>query len=270
MIPVCIPPRARQGIIALVLERSAIRSNAGAEPVSRHSSTESAERHCARLNHSAQDPDGHYSTDDGLPPYVVFAKIPYVDHWVELVSWMAGIKTTGDSDWTYNGQRFATRNEAQLFSDYIRWVWHAVTDTQVVPSPDPVNYRWDDLTSRAVSLAPPAAQNAPPALPVVEQALRDAGVVVQSPDDPTEATRRVLVASINAEAAAIPEEGSRAHWEAKHGVGNVWSTAELSAAFHVHSFRAPFVVVTRLRDGVSGTLRFAHSPRYYFDFQEDR
>lgn len=105
--------------------------------------------------------------------------------------------------------------------------------------------------------------------PCVVYAIRthDRLVEVTCPSDPTEATRRILQAEINTEAAAIPEEGSRTHWEARYGVGNVWSTAELSATFTIHSFAAPFCRVTRLSDGVSGWLQFAHSPRNYFNFQ---
>ena len=46
-------------------------------------------------------------------------------------------------------------------------------------------------------------------------------------------------------------------------------TAEMTAAFTVHSFAAPFVIVTRKSDGVRGTLEFTHSPRRYFGFAPD-
>ena len=49
-----------------------------------------------------------------------------------------------------------------------------------------------------------------------------------------------------------------------------WTTAELSRDFTVHSFSAPFVVVTRKADGAKGSLMFTHSPRLYFNFVEDR
>lgn len=44
------------------------------------------------------------------------------------------------------------------------------------------------------------------------------------------------------------------------------TTAEVQEKYIVHSFSAPFVVVTRKSDGVSGTLEFGHSPRVYFNF----
>jgi len=44
------------------------------------------------------------------------------------------------------------------------------------------------------------------------------------------------------------------------------TTAEMSELFTVHSFMAPFVIVTRKADGVKGTLEFTHSPRFYFGF----
>jgi len=47
------------------------------------------------------------------------------------------------------------------------------------------------------------------------------------------------------------------------------TTAEMTDAFTVHSFAAPFVIVTRKSDGVRGTLEFTHSPRFYFNFAAD-
>lgn len=80
--------------------------------------------------------------------------------------------------------------------------------------------------------------------------------------DETEDLRREMVRDINA------EPGSREYLEAKHG--KVWSTDELSQEFNVLGFMAPFVVVKRKADGVKGSLTFQASPRFYFDFQEDK
>ena len=49
-----------------------------------------------------------------------------------------------------------------------------------------------------------------------------------------------------------------------------WNTQELGRDFIVHSFCAPFVVVTRKSDGKKGTLMFNHNPRFYFDWTEDK
>lgn len=51
-------------------------------------------------------------------------------------------------------------------------------------------------------------------------------------------------------------------------VGQVWNTEELTEAFEVIGFAAPFVVVRRRADGVRGTLEFSHRPRFYFAFRE--
>jgi hypothetical protein len=48
-----------------------------------------------------------------------------------------------------------------------------------------------------------------------------------------------------------------------------WTTEELGREFIVHSFLAPFVRVTRVADGVLGTMEFTHSPRFYFNFEPD-
>jgi hypothetical protein len=44
----------------------------------------------------------------------------------------------------------------------------------------------------------------------------------------------------------------------------------MSEEFTVKGFAAPFVVVMRKSDGVVGSLEFQHSPRFYFNFQEDK
>ena len=48
-----------------------------------------------------------------------------------------------------------------------------------------------------------------------------------------------------------------------------WTTDELRAEFEVIGFAAPFVVVRRKSDGKKGSLEFTHSPRFYFNWQED-
>lgn len=50
----------------------------------------------------------------------------------------------------------------------------------------------------------------------------------------------------------------------------VWDTQELKKDFDILGFRAPFVVVERLDDGVRGSLMFQQEPRLYFEFRTDR
>ena len=80
--------------------------------------------------------------------------------------------------------------------------------------------------------------------------------------DPTESMRRDKVAEINGDLKG------RAELEEIYGKGNVWDTAELITDFKVISFAAPYVMVERISDGVSGILEFQHSPRFYYDFSE--
>lgn len=77
--------------------------------------------------------------------------------------------------------------------------------------------------------------------------------------DPTEATRKELLATINA------EPGSREALEAEHG--QVWDTRQLGEDFDVLGFAAPLVVVKRKSDGQKGSLFFQARPRYYFGFE---
>lgn len=44
--------------------------------------------------------------------------------------------------WCGNALRFATREEAQANVEDLMSRWMMVTDTRVVESTDPVNYRW--------------------------------------------------------------------------------------------------------------------------------
>lgn len=76
--------------------------------------------------------------------------------------------------------------------------------------------------------------------------------------DPTESTRRVLVAEINS------EPGTREYLEQQHGL--VWDTTQLQDEFEVLGFCAPYIVVKRKADGQRGTLTFQHRPRFYFSF----
>jgi len=80
-------------------------------------------------------------------------------------------------------------------------------------------------------------------------------------NDPTESIRRDMVNEINA------DTSSRDVLEQEHG--KTWNTQELSQDFEVIGFMAPFVVVKRKSDGVKGSLMFRHSPRIYYNFQQD-
>lgn len=46
-----------------------------------------------------------------------------------------------------------------------------------------------------------------------------------------------------------------------------WSKEEMLAEFEPLGFQAPYIVVKRKSDGVTGSLEFTHEPRWYFDFQ---
>jgi hypothetical protein len=72
--------------------------------------------------------------------------------------------------------------------------------------------------------------------------------------DPTESTRRALLAKINSEAAERPALELR--------YGRVWNEAELARDFGVLGFAAPLVVVNRKTDRKLGSLLFRHHPRY--------
>lgn len=52
--------------------------------------------------------------------------------------------------------------------------------------------------------------------------------------------------------------------------GEVLSTSEAVEKYEFIAFCAPFVEVRRRTDGCLGTLEFQASPRFYFDFIDDK
>jgi hypothetical protein len=77
-----------------------------------------------------------------------------------------------------------------------------------------------------------------------------------------EGARRARLVEINSE----PSERDKL----KQTYGTVWDTSELSAEFEVIGFAAPFAVVRRKSDGKKGSVEFQHSPRFYFNYVEDK
>ena len=63
------------------------------------------------------------------------------------------------------------------------------------------------------------------------------------------------------------EAGLRIELEARYG--QVWSTEEMRQRFIPLGFLAPYVVVRDMQTGKKGSLEFQHSPRFYFNYQED-
>jgi hypothetical protein len=76
--------------------------------------------------------------------------------------------------------------------------------------------------------------------------------------DPTEAARRALLPTMPDELRSRIQAGEQ-----------VWDTIEMRRDFDVIGFLAPYVMVRRKADGVTGSLSFTHAPRYYFDWRED-
>jgi hypothetical protein len=100
--------------------------------------------------------------------------------------------------------------------------------------------------------------------------------------DETENARRARIGELNQlthqiHAAARPSVDFTAEQDAELRLfreleaqyGKVWDTQGLRQDFTVHGFLAPFVVVTEKATGKKGTLEFTHSPRAYFNWQED-
>jgi hypothetical protein len=79
--------------------------------------------------------------------------------------------------------------------------------------------------------------------------------------DETENYRRARQAQLNYEASL------RAPLEAQYG--KVWDNIQLRRDFDVIGFMAPLVAVRERATGKKGSLEFQHSPRFYFNWQQD-
>lgn len=79
--------------------------------------------------------------------------------------------------------------------------------------------------------------------------------------DPTESIRRERQNELNS------DPSPREELEKKYG--KCWDTSEMQDEFEPLGFLAPFIVVRRRADGKKGSLEFRHSPRLYFNWQED-
>jgi hypothetical protein len=68
-------------------------------------------------------------------------------------SWAAEVSTDDTGKWYPNNCRFATQLEAEQYARDLSGRWFAVLDWRVVPSADPVNYRWYNEARAMVSVA---------------------------------------------------------------------------------------------------------------------
>jgi hypothetical protein len=53
--------------------------------------------------------------------------------------------------WSGNALRFATREEAESYVFDLSMRWTLVSDTRVIESDDPINYRWTEKGLRELS-----------------------------------------------------------------------------------------------------------------------
>lgn len=58
-------------------------------------------------------------------------------------SWKPEVVTDASGQWNGNAVRFATAKEAEEYVADLAFRWILVRGTRVVPSDDPVNYRWN-------------------------------------------------------------------------------------------------------------------------------
>lgn len=64
-----------------------------------------------------------------------------------------------------------------------------------------------------------------------------------------------------------PDRGPWTRGELESFFGQVWNTAELTAAFTLDGYVAPYAVVTRRFDNRRGMMEFQDAPRLYFRFR---
>jgi hypothetical protein len=68
-------------------------------------------------------------------------------------SWKPEVIADRSGKWNGNGLRFASKEEAEFYVADLFQRWTLVTQTRVIESDDPVNYRWNG--SRAEPIKEP-------------------------------------------------------------------------------------------------------------------
>jgi hypothetical protein len=58
------------------------------------------------------------------------------------ISYKPEVIADSSGTWTGNALRFGTEQEARDYADELSCRWTAVREFRVIPSEDPVNYRW--------------------------------------------------------------------------------------------------------------------------------
>jgi hypothetical protein len=71
------------------------------------------------------------------------------------MSWKPEVIADSSGKWVGNALRFATKDEADTYNDDLFLRWTAVREKRSVESEEPVNYRWDFTTNKAVPIATP-------------------------------------------------------------------------------------------------------------------
>ncbi len=79
----------------------------------------------------------HTAEDGSRGYYHAKLDIPGIE--AEPKSWKVGCKTRGDSDWAYNGLRFATKEEAEAYGSELFCRWTALEHYEAHPSEDEPN-----------------------------------------------------------------------------------------------------------------------------------
>jgi hypothetical protein len=88
-------------------------------------------------------------------------------------------------------------------------------------------------------------------------------------NDITENLRRAMVQDINAQVMSDDEAAERERLKTIYGDASIWNTKQLQEKFEVLGFMAPFCVVRDRVTRVKGSVMFVHSPRLYFNWQQD-
>jgi hypothetical protein len=79
---------------------------------------------------------------------IVLKEHERMDDMSDNVSWAPEVHAEGE--WVGNSLRFATQAEAEAYGDELLSRWYLPDESRAVPSPDPVNYKWE--SGRAVRL----------------------------------------------------------------------------------------------------------------------
>lgn len=130
-------------------------------------------------------------------------------------SYMVGCKSKGDSTWSHNQCRFASKEQAELYAKDLASRWMGLETWEVQPSQDPVTHAWEPDMGLVDLALKPKSEEAPPQIPPVKPEIKEdtsvTATALAAPVDPKVAAVLAALTALQAPAQpALDEKAIRA------------------------------------------------------------